>query len=80
MILCGEIRSESDELQSLQDKMEEWIENGVRLGWLLDLKNEIAYVYRAGGSAEVIEGLRHKLTGEDVMPGFTVDLSRLQRQ
>ena len=80
MILCGEIRSESDELQSLQDKMEEWIENGVRLGWLLDLKKEIAYVYRDGGSADVIEGLHHKLTGEDVMPGFTVDLSRLQRQ
>jgi Uma2 family endonuclease len=74
-----EIRSASDELQSRQNKMEEWIENGVRLGWLLDLKNEKAYVYRVGESAEVIEGLIQQLTGEDVMPGFTVDLARLQK-
>ena len=74
-----EIRSASDELQSRQNKMEEWIENGVQLGWLLDLKNEKAYVYRVGESAEVIEGLIQQLTGEDVMPGFTVDLARLQK-
>ena len=75
----AEIRSASDELHSRQNKMEEWIENGVRLGWLLDLKNEKAYVYRVGESAEVIEGLIQQLTGEDVMPGFTVDLARLQK-
>ena len=74
-----EIRSASDELQSLQDKMEEWIENGVRLGWLLDIKNEKAYIYRMGSSTEVTKGLNQKLTGEDVMPGFVVDLSGLQK-
>ena len=74
-----EIRSESDELQSLQDKMEEWIENGVRLGWLLDVQNEQAYIYRAEGSMEVVEGFNQPLTGKDVMPGFTLDLARLQK-
>jgi len=74
-----EIRSASDELQSLQDKMEEWIANSTRLGWLLDVQNEQAYIYRAEGSMEVVEGFNQPLTGKDVMPGFTLDLARLQK-
>lgn len=74
-----EIRSESDELKSLREKMEEWIANGTRLGWLLDVKNEQAYIYRADSSVEVVKAFNQQLTGERVMPGFSFDLSRLQR-
>jgi len=69
-----EVRSKSDRLKVLKDKMVEWIENGVRLGWLIDPKTETTYIYRANGSVEVIEGFDHTLTGEDVMKGFEFEL------
>jgi len=74
-----EICSESDELQSLQDKMEEWIENGVRLGWLLDVKNEKVYIYQPDEKTVVTEGFNRQITGALVMPGFVFDLSRLKK-
>jgi len=71
-----EIRSQNDSLKKLQEKMEEYITNGVRLGWLVDRKNKQAYVYRADGSitqypADTI------LSGEDVVAGFKLALKRL---
>ena len=71
-----EIRSQNDSLKKLQEKMEEYITNGVRLGWLIDRKNKQAYVYRADASitqypADTI------LSGEDVVPGFKLALKRL---
>ena len=59
--------------------MEEWISNGVRLAWLLDPKNEQAWIYREDGRVEEINGFNQFLSGEGVMPGFTLDLSRLKQ-
>lgn len=74
----AEIRSKSDKLKPLQRKMaEEWIGQGVRLGWLIDLKTEKVYIYRADGSITVVESFAETLSGEDVMPGFNFELSRL---
>jgi Uma2 family endonuclease len=71
-----EIRSKSDSLEVLQDKMQEYIENGVRLGWLIDRQHQQAFVYRADRSITQYPA-DALLTGEDVVPGFTIALKKL---
>ena len=74
-----EIRSDSDKLGPLQTKMKDvWMANGVRLGWLIDSKNKVTYVYRADGSEAVISGFDQTLDGQDVLPGFAFDLSVME--
>ena len=72
------IRSESDDLQVLQDKMREYIEQGARLGWLLDPQEKKAYIYRADGSVELVPGWDRPLSGEEVLAGFVFDLEGLR--
>jgi Uma2 family endonuclease len=75
----AEIRSKSDSLKKLQKKMKEtWIENGVRLAWLIDPYMERAYVYRADGSVEIVPDFKGQLSGENVLPGFSLDLSEFK--
>lgn len=71
-----ELRSPSDNLADLQDKMKEYIENGVRLGWLIDRPQQRVFVYRADGSVELLES-PETLNGELVLPGFELDLSKI---
>ena len=73
-----EVRSPTDSLKGSRVKMEEWIKNGVQLGWLVDIKNKQVYIYRADGSIEIVKGFNGKLTGETVMPGFIFDLNGLK--
>jgi len=74
-----EVRSPSDSLKELQEKMTAvWMANGVRLSWLLDPTTLSAWIYRAEGSMDMVEGLGQKLSGEDVLPGFEFDLSILR--
>lgn len=74
-----EIRSDSDKLGKLKRKMEQtWIGNGVRLGWLIDPVKQKVYIYRQDGSVDVIQGFDGKLNGEDVLPGFELDLGMLK--
>jgi Uma2 family endonuclease len=73
-----EIRAHSDSLAKLKDKMVNcWIGNGVRLAWLIDPKEQKAYIYRANGSIEVVANFEGTLNGEDVVPGFEFALNRL---
>lgn len=73
-----ELRSESDDLAQLQEKMTEvWMKNGVQLAWLIDPVERKAYIYRADGSQEVAQGFERELPGEDVLPGFRFDLRHL---
>jgi Uma2 family endonuclease len=72
-----EVRSETDNLADLQAKMLEWIENGVLLGWLIDPKKQKSYIYRVNAPMEVVDGFDKKLSGEDVLKGFELDLSLL---
>lgn len=69
-----ELRSETDRLPPLQAKMVEYRDNGVRLGWLINPRDREVEIYRLDCDVEV---LAHPLTlsGEDVLPGFTLDLS-----
>ena len=73
-----EVRSGTDSLDSLKSKMQEWLENGVRLGWLINPQQKQCFIYRANGSIEILEGFDKILSGEDVMPGFEFDLKRLK--
>ncbi len=75
-----EVRSKSDSLKKLQDKMEEWMENGVRLAWLIDPKTKTTYIYRENGTSDIIEGFDKKLSGEDVAEGFELDLNLLLKK
>ena len=71
-----EIRSTSDNLAPLQAKMRLYIANGALLGWLIDARNRRVYIYRAGrGEPERLENPR-RLSGEDVLPGFSFDVAR----
>lgn len=74
-----EVKSPSDCLKDLQAKMEEYIANGVQLGFLLDVEAETAYVYRPGQAAETVTGYEQELSGEPVLPGFGLDLRPLRR-
>lgn len=77
----AEIRSSSDRLKKLQHKMAEtWMGSGVRLAWLIDPYSEKVHIYRAGSeSPEIVEGFSGKtLSGEDVLPGFELDLEEMK--
>ena len=53
--------------------MEEYRANGVRLGWLIDPQKQQVEIYRLGQDVEVLQSPT-SLSGEDVLPGFTLDL------
>jgi Uma2 family endonuclease len=71
-----ELRSESDSLAKLQVKMIEYIENGATLGWLIDPQHQRVEIYRQKKEVEVLENPSH-LSGEDVLPDFSLNLSRI---
>lgn len=73
-----EVRSKSDGLKRLKAKMQEWMNNGVRLAWLINPKDQNTIIYRENGSIEIIEGFDKKLYGEDIMPEFELDLKLLE--
>ena len=68
-----ELLSPSDRLTTIQAKMEEYIANGARLGWLLDPDTRRAYVYRPDADVEATGA--DELSGEGVLPGFTLRLA-----
>ncbi|MCU0355706.1 MAG: Uma2 family endonuclease [Cytophagales bacterium] len=70
-----ELRSASDELWELKRKMEKWLENGVQLGWLVDVQNEKTYVYRPSQEVEQVP-FAQTLSGENVLPGFSINLKQ----
>lgn len=71
-----ELRSATDDLKPLQAKMQQYCDHGVRLGWLLDPQRRIVEIYRIGYDVEVITSPT-SLSGEDVLPGFVMDLSEI---
>jgi Uma2 family endonuclease len=71
-----ELRSATDNLKPLQDKMEEYRRLGVRLGLLINPKNKQVEVYRFGQDAVVLES-PSSIDCNDVMPGFVLSMSRI---
>ncbi len=72
-----EIRSETDNLKELQAKMNEYIQNGVRLAWLMDRKNRITYIYRLDGTQDSIS-FDETLSGENVLVGFRLKIADVE--
>lgn len=71
-----ELRSATDSLKKLQQKMHEYINNGVRLAWLIDHQNQRVEIYRSGQEVEILQSPT-SLSGEDVLPGFVLDLAQI---
>lgn len=71
-----ELRSSSDRLIKLQDKMQEYIDNGALLGWLIDRQNRKVYIYRPNRELEVLEN-PEAVTGNPELPGFILRMSKI---
>ncbi len=71
-----ELRSRTDRLPVLQRKMAEYIANGAQLGWLIDPVKKQVFVYRPGAAVEHLKNPQ-TLSGEPVLAGFTLELSRI---
>jgi len=71
-----ELRSSSDRLKKLKEKMGEYIANGAKLGWLIDPIERKVYVYRPDSEVEVLEN-PSTVSGDPVLPGFTLDLTKI---
>jgi len=71
-----ELRSPSDRLPTLMNKMEEYIENGASLGWLIDPKKRRVYVYRPGEEVVVLEDPK-VVSGDPLLPGFELQMEEI---
>src|SRR4051794_1548103 len=71
-----ELRSPTDSLMTLQAKMQEYLDNGTRLGWLIDPEQRRVYVYRPQTPVEILEN-PETVSGDRVLPGFTLDLREI---
>ena len=71
-----ELRSQSDNLRILQDKMQEYIDNGTQLGWLIDRKQRRVFIYCPNIAVEVLDNPK-TLYAEPLLPGFVLDLSEV---
>ena len=71
-----ELLSPSDSLKVTQEKMEEYKSNGVHLGWLINRKLRQVEIYRVGREVEVLDN-PISLSGEDVLPGFVLNLDAI---
>lgn len=69
-----ELRSASDSVNDVREKMKEYQANGVRLGWFLNPKDQTVEIYRAGQPVEILNAPSN-LSGETVLPGFVLDLT-----
>lgn len=74
-----ELRSRFDRLKKLKAKMQEYIDNGAQLGWLIDPRNKKVYVYRPGVPIEELDE-PEMLSGEPLLKGFILPVSKLWRK
>ena len=73
-----ELLSPTDSLKPTQAKMQEYIDNGAKLGWLIDPKTKKVEIYRQGKQVEILQNPA-TLSGEEVLPGFVLNLSSVFR-
>jgi Uma2 family endonuclease len=72
----AELLSPTDNWQEGAKKMQEYIENGLLLGWLIDPENKRVGIYRQNQQVEILINLK-KISGEDILPGFILDLEEI---
>lgn len=71
-----ELCSPSDDLDVLRSKMQEYLDNGAQLGWLIDPDNRRVYVYHPQGVIECLEN-RDAVSGDPILPGFVLNLGEI---
>ncbi|MGK7946673.1 MAG: Uma2 family endonuclease, partial [Microcystaceae cyanobacterium] len=71
-----ELRSKTDQLKDLQDKMLEYLDAGLRLGWLINPQQQQVEIYRPNQDQQVIL-LPANLSGAEVLPNFSLDVPLL---
>jgi Uma2 family endonuclease len=71
-----ELMSPSDRLEKTRQKMQEYQENGARLGWLINRKQQQIEIYRLNQGVEILDH-PNEISGEDVLPGFVLDLTTI---
>jgi len=71
-----ELRSQTDALKPLQAKLQEYLDNGARLGWLIDPQTRRVEIYRPGQAVEILEH-PDTVSSASVLPGFTLTLKRI---
>ncbi|QLE48832.1 Uma2 family endonuclease [Nostoc sp. C057] len=71
-----ELRSSSDRLIKLQQKMQEYIDNGASLGWLIDRQNRKVYIYRPNREVEILDN-PEAVTGNPELPGFILRMTKI---
>ena len=71
-----ELRSPSDNLKTVQEKMQEYLDNGAQVGWLIDPLERRVHVYRAGQAVVCLENPL-TISGDPELPGFVLDLTRI---
>ncbi|MDJ0844176.1 Uma2 family endonuclease [Crocosphaera sp.] len=68
-----ELRSPSDSLKTLRDKMQEYIDNGTELGWLINRQDKQIEIYRQSKEKEILDNPQI-LSGENILPDFVLEL------
>ncbi|VXD10396.1 conserved hypothetical protein [Planktothrix serta PCC 8927] len=68
--------SPSDRLEKTRQKMQEYQENGAKLGWLINRKQQQIEIYRWHQAVEILEH-PNQISGEEVLPGFVLDLTSI---
>jgi Uma2 family endonuclease len=71
-----ELRSPSDSLEMLKEKMQEYIDNGVSLGWLIDRPSRQVCIYTPNNDVQYLDNPQ-TVTGDPLLPGFTLDLAKI---
>lgn len=71
-----ELKSPTDNLADLQEKMQEWIDNGAQLAWLIEPESKRVYVYRPNANIEILENT-NSISGEPLLENFVLDLTQI---
>ncbi|MFH0867467.1 MAG: Uma2 family endonuclease [Bacteroidota bacterium] len=73
-----ELLSESDSLQTAKNKMQEWIDNGCQLGWLIDLEQQKIFIYQHNKEITTLDGFDRTVSGGNVLSGFELNMEELK--
>jgi Uma2 family endonuclease len=71
-----ELRSPSDELEKVKAKMDEYLANGARLGWLIDPETRQVHIYRPNTPVEILDNPQ-QVSGDPELPGFVLELQEI---
>lgn len=71
-----ELRSSSDFMEGLRDKMQEYLDNGALLGWLIDPETRTVEIYEPGEEVETLHN-PERVAGDPILPGFVLNMKRV---